>query len=94
MAIGLRGQAKHAEWVPSKALRLAALLGTLILISVAVNALIIVADRNTRARSPAAQTCSAVMEKGDRLACHDKLASQPTPHPFSGTNAPALNPSL
>jgi hypothetical protein len=91
MAMGLRGQAKQQEWAPSKALRLAALLGTLILVSVAVNALIVVADSNARARSSAAGSCSAILEKADRLACYDKLASQPAQHPFRGANAPTLN---
>ena len=44
MAIGLRGQAQREGWMPTKTVRLAALLGTLILMSIAVNALTIVAD--------------------------------------------------
>jgi hypothetical protein len=94
MATGLRGQARHEARIPTKALRFAALLGTLILVSVAVIAMIVVADRNTRARSSAARSCSAVTQMADRLACYDKLANQPAPHPFRGTNAPALDPSL
>jgi hypothetical protein len=89
MALGLRGQAKQE--VPTKAMRLAALLGTLILVSVAVNALIVVAHSNARARPSAARSCSAIFEKADRLACYDKVASQPAAHPFKGANAPALN---
>ena len=95
MAMGLRGQAKHEARVPSKAVRLAVLLGTLILMSVAVNGLIVLADSNGRARpSSAAGACSAIAEKADRLTCYDKLASQPAVHPFRGANAPALDPAL
>jgi hypothetical protein len=93
MASGLRGQAQREGSVPTKSLRLAALLGTLVLMSIAVNALII-ADSNARQRSSATADCSAVREKADRLACYDKLARQPAPHPFRGANAPALNGSL
>jgi hypothetical protein len=45
-AIGLRGQAKGH--VPSKTPRAAALLGVLILVSVAVNGLIVVVDGSLR----------------------------------------------
>jgi hypothetical protein len=69
MAIGLRGQARHMERVPAKAVRLAALLGTLILVSVAVNALIVVADSIARTRPLAAASCSASMQMADRSAC-------------------------
>jgi hypothetical protein len=51
-AIGLRGQAKPERHIAAKPVRLAALLGALILVSVAVNALIIIADSNLRPRSP------------------------------------------
>jgi hypothetical protein len=94
MAIGLRGQANHRELIPTKAVRLAALLGALILISVAVNAAVILADRNARTRSSAAGACAAITEKPDRLTCYDKLASQPARHPFRGANAPVLNRPL
>jgi hypothetical protein len=87
---GLRGQAKHREWSPTKAVRLAALLGTLVLVSIAVNGLIILADGSKRARSLAAGACAPIAENTDRLVCYDKLASQPAPHPFRGANAPAL----
>ena len=51
-AIGLRGQARPERHTAAKPLRLAALLGALILVSVAVNGLIIIADTNLRQRSP------------------------------------------
>jgi hypothetical protein len=92
-AMGLRGQAKQQESVPTKTLWLAALLATLFLMSVAVNALIVVADSNVRARSAAAGSCS-ILETADRLACYDKRASPSQPHPFRGATAPALNASL
>ena len=47
-AMGLRGQANPEERVAAKSVRLAALLGTLILVSVAVNTLVVVADSNLR----------------------------------------------
>jgi len=93
MASGLRGQAQREGSVPA---RLAALLGTLVLVlmSIAVNALTIFADSNARQPSSTTANCSAVMEQTDRLACYDKLAGRPAPHPFRGANAPALNGSL
>jgi hypothetical protein len=94
MASGLRGQAQRERWVPTKSVRLAALLGTLVLMSIAVNALTIFADSNARQSSSTTADCSAVMEKTDRLACYDKLAGRSVPHPFRGANAPALNGSL
>ena len=90
MAIGLRGQANHEEWLPAKAVRLAALLGALILISLSVNALVIFAGSNARPR-PSAQACLAITGNADRLACYDKVARQPAPHPFRGANAPLAN---
>ena len=87
---GLGGHAAHLEWQPTKAMRLAALLGTLIVVSIAVNALTIHADSNLRQRSSAVGDCSAIAEKIDRLACYDNLARQPAPHPARGANAPAL----
>ena len=91
---GLGGHAAHLEWQPTKAIRLAALLGTLIVTSIAVNATIILADSNHRQRSSAAGDCSAIAEKVDRLACYDNLARQPAPHPAKGANAPALSHSF
>ena len=66
-AIGLRGQANHEGRVHSKAMRSAALLGALILVSVAVNALIAIADRNLRQRSSTAES-AVISEMADRLA--------------------------
>jgi hypothetical protein len=94
MASGLRGQAQREGSVPAKSVRLAALLGTLVLMSIAVNALAIFADGNARQRSSATADCSAITEKIDRLACYDKLAGRPASHPFRGANAPALDGSL
>jgi hypothetical protein len=54
-AIGLRGQAKPERHAAAKPVRLAALLGALILVSVAVNTLIVIADANLRPRSPITQ---------------------------------------
>jgi len=75
----LSGHAAHGEWQHTKAMQLAALLGTLIVVGVAVNV-----------GTSTAPTCSAVGEEVDRLACYDKLARQPVPHPAKGANAPAL----
>jgi hypothetical protein len=50
-AIGLRGQARPERHTAAKPLPLAALVGALILVSVAVNGLIIIADGNLRQRS-------------------------------------------
>jgi hypothetical protein len=94
MAIGQRGQAQRKTSVPTKSVRLAALLGILVLMSIAVNALTIFADSNARRRSLATADCSAIAEETDRLACYDKRAGQPAPHPFRGANAPAVNGSL
>ena len=62
----------------------------LLLVTLAVNALIVLADGRTRAKTLAAGACAPITEKVDRLACYDKLANQPAPHPFRGANAPAL----
>jgi hypothetical protein len=93
MASGLRGQAQREGSVPTKSVRLAALL-ILVLMSIAVNALTIFADSNARQHPSATADCSALTEKTDRLACYDKLAGRPAPHPFRGANAPSLNGSL
>ena len=93
MASGLRGQAQRERWVPTKSVRLAALL-ILVLMSIAVNALTIFADSNARQHPSATAECSALTEKTDRLACYDKLAGRPAPHPFRGANAPSLNGTL
>jgi hypothetical protein len=94
MAAGLTGQAKQGAWRATKMLRVAALVGTLILVSIAVNVLVVMADRNARARPSATGSCSAIMQSAERLACYDKLAGQPAPHPFKGATAPAVNTSL
>jgi hypothetical protein len=47
-ANGLRGQANPKGHVPTKTTRAAALLGALILVSIAVNAMIVVADGSLR----------------------------------------------
>jgi hypothetical protein len=94
MASGLRGQAQREGSVPTKSVRLAALLGLLVLMSIAVNALTIFADSNARRRSSATADCSALTEKTDRLGCYDKFTGRPAPHPFRGANAPSLNGSL
>src|SRR4051812_6256587 len=86
----LRGHAAHGEWQHTKAMQLAALLGTLVVVGVAVNALTIFADGHLRLGTSTAPTYSAVGEEVDRLACYDKLAHQPVPHPAKGANAPAL----
>jgi hypothetical protein len=93
-AIGLRGQAKHEERVPAKAMRLAAVLGTLILVGIAVNALIIVAAGTARPSSAVTVGCAAIRQTVHRPACEDKLAGKPVPHPFKGANAPVRNASL
>jgi hypothetical protein len=54
-AIGLRGQARPERHTAAKPLPLAALVGALILVSVAVNTLIVIADANLRPRSPITQ---------------------------------------
>jgi hypothetical protein len=83
------GHAAHGEWQPTRAMRLAALLGTLVVVSVAVNALTILADSGLRRASPAAD-CSALADEAKRLACYDRPSRQPAPHPAKGANAPAL----
>jgi hypothetical protein len=54
-ANGLRGPANPRGHVPTKATRAAALLGILIFVSIAVNALIIVADGSLRQPAPIAE---------------------------------------
>ena len=94
MAMGLKGQAKPETMGSQKAARLAVVVGSLILTSVAVNSAIILADRNLQAQSTPDEDCSAIAEKTGRLACYDKLADRPALHPFRGANAPALHSSL
>ena len=59
MDLGLRGQTRHDGLLPTKAVRLAALLGALILTSVSVIAFTIFADRNLRQRASTVASCSA-----------------------------------
>jgi hypothetical protein len=59
-------------------MRLAVLLGALVLMSI----------------STTTADCSVITETADRLACYDNLARWPAPHPFRGATAPALNHSL
>jgi hypothetical protein len=65
-----------------------------VLMSITVNALIVVADSPARKRSSASDDCSANTDKAERLTCFDNLARRPAPHPFKGANAPALSGSL
>lgn len=94
MANCLRERAQHKGSLPTKTVRVTALLGAFVFVSVAVNALTIFADSNLRQRSLAAADCSAVMEPTDRLACYDKVTRPPVSHPSRGANAPALTGSL
>ena len=91
MAHSLKGQAKRDGWMPTKALRLAALLGALILASLAVNALTIFAHGSFRLQSIG--ECSLTAYKAARSVCHDNPSPQPASHPFRGANAPALDPA-
>ena len=86
---GLGGHAAHVEWQPTKAMRISALLGTLIVASIAVNALTILADSHLRQRTSTVPSCSIIGEEVNRLACYDNLARQPAPQPARGANAPA-----
>jgi len=86
---GLGGHAAHLEWQSTKAMRLSALLGTLMVASIAVNAVTIFADSSLRQRAPTAANCSGLAEEAERLTCYDKLARQPAPQPARGANAPA-----
>lgn len=94
MALGLRGQTTPERSSPAKAARFAVLLGALVLMSAAVNALVILAGSNFWQRSAATSDCSVITREADRLACYDKLASRPVRHPFKGANAPAFSHSL
>ena len=94
MATGLRGQAQRQGWMPTKTTRLAALVGTLVLMSVAVNAFVHFADSTVRRHLSAPEDCSAIAERTGRLACFDGLTRRPAPHPFRGANAPALGSSF
>jgi hypothetical protein len=91
MAHGLRGQTTTEGLVPAKAVRLAALLGVLVLTSVAVNALVIHADRDPPRQSSNPADCSAIGEAAARLACYDALAGRPVRQPFKGANVPAVS---
>src|SRR5438046_6719218 len=86
----LSGHAAHGGWQHTKAMQLAALLGALVVVGVIVNALTIFADCHLPLGTSTAPSCSAIGQEVDRLACYDKLARQPVPHPAKGANAPAL----
>jgi cytochrome b subunit of formate dehydrogenase len=68
MSIG-REEKAHRQRA-GKGLKMAAVLGTLVLISVAVNGLIIVADAKFRQRSAIAVDCSVMAEQVAAPACH------------------------
>jgi uncharacterized membrane protein len=85
----LSGHAAHGEWQHTKAMRLAALLGTLVFVSIAVNAVTILADSGLRRASIAAD-CSTLSVEVERSACFDRPARQYAPHPARGANAPAF----
>jgi hypothetical protein len=95
MANGLRGQAQKGGAMPTKTVRVTALLGALVLVGIAASALTMSFDRSVRWPSfAAAVECSAVTEKTERLGCYDRFAPPPAPQPFRGANAPALGGSL
>ena len=71
-------KADRKEGVPSKPLRFSVLLGGLIAIAVAVNALIIVADSRYGPRRLATQDCSALTENAYGGTCSDRLARRPS----------------
>jgi hypothetical protein len=85
--IGLRAGAKPEGRVSAKAVRLAALLGALLLASLTVNALTIVADGKRRQSMSSTVECQAIAARMQRLDCRDKLAQKPAPTPFEGANA-------
>ena len=89
-----RGQAQRKASVPTKSVRLAALLGILVLMSIAVSALTIFADSNARRRSWLRQI---VLRSRKRLTGWPATTSVPAslrPISFRGANAPAVNGSL
>jgi hypothetical protein len=90
MAIDLRGQTTTQGLLTAKAVRLAALLGALVLMSTAINGLVILADNNPSQRSSNPANCLEFTQRADRLACYDNLAGRPVRHPFKGANAPVL----
>ena len=65
-AIGLRGQANNERWVATKPVAACRMLGTLILVGVAVNATIVIADSNLRQPAFDRRACSVIPEA---LAC-------------------------
>jgi hypothetical protein len=95
MALDRGRQSGKQARMPMKALRLAALLGALVLIGLAVNALTIYAHGSLRVQSSLHDgDCSLPAYKATRPACHDLLPSEPAYHPFRGATAPALDHSL
>jgi hypothetical protein len=69
MAVGHRGRANPERWMRKKAARYAAVLGILLLTSIAVNTLTILADRNLRQWSLTAGDCSVVTDRAGQSAC-------------------------
>ena len=65
--IGIRRPAPEG-FMPRKALRIALVIGMLVLLSVAVNALTILADSNLRQNSATARDVSITAEQVGRLA--------------------------
>lgn len=87
----LSGHAAHGGWQHTKAMQLAALLGALVVVGVAVNALTILADGHLRQDTSTVPSCPAIGQAANLLSCYDSLARQPAlPHPAKGANAPAL----
>jgi hypothetical protein len=84
--ISVKLEPKLRTW--TKAARGMALLGALLLASLAVNALIILADGKVRQRTPAVAECALIPDQVGRLACYDRTQAEATPHPFRGANAP------
>jgi hypothetical protein len=92
MAIDRRGRFNRK--MPSKAWRFGALLGTLIVLAVTVNALIIVADGKLRQRPAAVQDCSTITETPGGRTCSDSLARRSAPQPTNSASAAALDRAL
>jgi hypothetical protein len=68
------------KWMPTKDVRLAALLGALVLLSIAVNTFAIVADSKLRHPSRPERDCSATSAEAERSLCYGTLADRPPTH--------------